>query len=141
METLKISKVNVLKGNILRRHDLNGRRLLVRNKNNYLGYMLVAILLLLWAGGQHLILRHDPMSGFLDPNIWLLLLFSLIAFIVITGVCWWLLQKFWMSLDLPDLGDMVSQFNELSPWQQLGFYWASFGLLFLAAVGVLTAIL
>lgn len=108
---------------------------------NYGGYVLVALLLLLWALGQHLILRSDPANGFVDPNIWLLLLLGLVDFIVITGLCWWLLQRFWMSLGLPALGDMVLQFKELSAWQQLGFYWASFGLLLLAAVGVLTAMI
>jgi hypothetical protein len=135
MNVLKISKASSLKENV------NGKWFSAGRKLNFPGYRLVAVLLLLWAVGQHLIIRNDPMTGFIDPNIWLLLLLSMIAFLVITGLCWWLLQKLWMSLGLPALGSMVSQFKELAPWQQLGFYWASFGLLLLAAVGVLTAIL
>ncbi|MNY70658.1 hypothetical protein D3C86_2088380 [compost metagenome] len=50
------------------------------------------------------------------------------------------MRQFWISMGLPALGNMVSQYKELTVWQQLGFYWASFALLLLAAVGVLSAI-
>lgn len=110
-------------------------------KVNYMGYLLLLILILLWPIGQGLIMAADPTIGFIDPNIWLLLLLSLIAFLLITRLCWWLMQSFWRSLGLPELGNLVLQFKELTVWQRIGFYWASFGLLLLAAVGVLTAIL
>lgn len=141
MNTLKIAEPNPLKGNAFRRPALRDTDLPGGKMVNYQGYMLVAVLLLLWAAGQHLIIRNDPSTGFIDPNIWLLCVLGLIAFVVVTGLCWWLLQKFWMSMGLPALGNMVLQFKDLAAWQQLGFYWASFGLLLWAAVGVLTAIL
>ncbi|WP_316815855.1 hypothetical protein [Pedobacter nyackensis] len=112
-----------------------------KNEANYMGYLITAILLLLWPVAQHLLIGTDPTIGFIDPNIWLLILLSLICFMVVVGLCWWVLQQFWLSLGLPLLGNMVLQFRELSLWQQLGFYWASFVSLLLAAVGVLTAIL
>lgn len=135
MNTLKISKASLLK-----RH-ITSDRLLYYSRVNYHWSLLMVVLFSLLAAGQYLIIGFDPTNGFIDPNIWLLLLLSLIAFLVVTGLCWWLLHLFWMSLGLPVLGNMVSQFKVLSPWQQLGFYWASFGLLLLAAVGVMMAVL
>jgi hypothetical protein len=110
-------------------------------KNNYSGYVVILCLMLLWAVVELLVIPNDPTIGSIDPNIWLLLLLSLITFIVITGLCWWLLQRIWAALALPALNDMVLQFNSLLPWQQLGFYWASLCLLLMSAVGVLSAIL
>lgn len=115
-------------------------RFLTGVKINYSGYALLLFLVLLWPVAQLMVIPPDPTIGFIDPNIWLLLLLSLITFVVTTGICWWLLQRFWMSLGLPHFGNMVLHFKVLSLWQQLGFYWASFGLLLLAAVGVLSAI-
>ena len=108
---------------------------------NYLPFLLLGILLLSWPFVQRLVMWSDPTIGFIDPNIWLLLLLGLIAFMMTVGLCWWFMQQFWTSMGLPALGNMVLQYKQLSLWQQLGFYWASFGLLLLAAVGVLIAIL
>ena len=107
---------------------------------NYLPVLLLGLLILLWPFMERVIMQGDPTAG-LIPTIWLLLLLSPIVFMVTIGLCWWLLQKFWMSLGLPVLGNMVSQFKELSKWEQLKSYWASFALLLLVAVGILTAIL
>lgn len=112
-----------------------------RNPKHLRSYLLLLILMLIWPVAQFVVTSTDPTIGFIDPNIWLLLLLGLICFMVVTGLCWWFLQRFWMSLGLPAIGNMVLQFKELSVWQQLGFYWASFVALLLAAVGVLTAIL
>jgi hypothetical protein len=136
MNTLKITK-----------EDVSGRGIIKSKfakrfpESNYTSYLLFGLLLLLWPLLQHLLMGSDPTVGYVDPNIWLLILLSLICFLLVTGLCWWLLQQFWMSLGLPALGSMVLQFKELTLWQRIGFYWASFGLLLLAAVGVLTAIL
>ncbi|TCC99436.1 hypothetical protein [Pedobacter hiemivivus] len=110
------------------------------SRRNYMPYLLFGLCLLLWPLLQRVIMNWDPMMGVIDPNIWLLILISLICFLIVTGLCWWLLQSFWMALGLPLLTEMVLSFKKLALWQQLGFYWASFALLLLAAVGVLTAI-
>ena len=112
-----------------------------RGPENYVGYLLIGLLLLMWPLLQQLLTHSDPTVGYIDPNIWLLILLGLICFLIVTGLCWWLLQRFWMSLGLPALGSMVVQFKEIESWKQLGFYWASFGLLLWAAVGVLMAVL
>ncbi|WP_316814475.1 hypothetical protein [Pedobacter nyackensis] len=135
MNTLKISKAGPL------RKDTVGMAPFLKRKANYKGYLLTAILLLLWPVAQRFVMDVDPTIGFIDPNIWLLILLSFISFTVLIGLCWWILHGFWLSVGLPGLGNMVLQFRGLSLWQQLGFYWASFVSLLLAAVGVLTAIL
>ncbi|TCC99730.1 hypothetical protein [Pedobacter hiemivivus] len=110
------------------------------SERNYTPYLLFGLLLLIWPFLQRLVINSDATIGFIDPNIWLLILMSLICFLIVTGLSWWLLQSFWMRLGLPLLTEMVLSFKKMELWQQLGFYWASFGLLLLAAVGVLTAI-
>lgn len=113
----------------------------IARPKKYPAILLFGLLLLLWPFAQQLVMRSDPTIGFVDPNIWLLLLMSLITFLGITGLCWWLLQQFWTSMGLPGPGMMVLQFTALTLWEQLRFYWASFALLLLAAVGVLSAII
>lgn len=129
MNTLKIS------------NDDSLRRAVAKINTNYTSYVVMIIFLFLWPIAQHLVSSGDPSVGFIDPNIWLLILLSLICFMVITGLCWWLLHRFWLSLSLPDMGNMVSQFKTLKSWHQLSFLWASFALLLLTMLGVLSAIL
>ena len=102
--------------------------------------LLFVVLALSWPLAQDMVLSIDPTSGYVDTSIWILLLLSLICFLGMIGLCWWLLKRFWMALGLPSLRVMVLQFNELMIWQQLGFYFASFALLLLAAIGSLIAI-
>lgn len=135
MNALKISKANAFKEEVATTESATGGNVY------YSGYLLLATLLLIWPIAQGLIRNTDPTIGFIDPNIWLLLLMGLISFMIVIGLCWWLLQRFWMSLGLPAIGDMVLQFKELSVCRQLGFYLASFAVLLWTAVGLLTAIL
>ncbi|WP_316813863.1 hypothetical protein [Pedobacter heparinus] len=103
-------------------------------------YLVALIMLLLWFTAPKLMMLGDGTMGQIDQSIWLLVLLALISFLIVTGLCWWLLQRFWTVIGLPGLGMMVLQFNSLQLWQQLGFYFASFGLLLWAAVGCLSAI-
>lgn len=134
MNTLKIAKEQ------LSGKGLPDYKFTKRNGSNYMGYLLLGLLMLLWPFLQRMVRGSDPAIGFIDPNIWLLILLSLICFLVVIGLCWWLLHGFWISLGLPLLGDMVLQFKKMESWQQLRFYWLSFVLLVLAAVGCLNAI-
>ena len=102
--------------------------------------LLFLLLLLLW-GSSHLWLHHiDETAAGVDQSIWLLIILSLSTFLLLSALCWWLLQRFWLSAGLPPLKIMVSQFDTLSLWQQLGFYLASFSLLLVAASVCLNAI-
>ena len=103
-------------------------------------HLLFIALLLHWFFFPEVIHYSDPTAGMVDQGIWMLVIISLICFLLITGLCWWLLKRFWISLDLPSLQLLVSHFKSLELWQQLGFLWASFALLILAAVGSLMAI-
>jgi hypothetical protein len=102
--------------------------------------MVFGLLLLLWISGNHWMQVSDPLSGSLDQNIWLLIILALICFLTVTALCWWLMHRFWLSLGLPDFNQMVTQFNTLELWQQLGFFLSCFALLLLTAVGSLVAI-
>jgi len=70
-----------------------------------------------------------------------LVLLSLICFLGMVFLSWWLLSRFWLVFNLPSLGGMVSRFNEMDLWRQLGFYWLCYVSLLLAAVGCLIAVL
>ena len=102
--------------------------------------MLFMILMVSWPLIQGLVQHLDLTAGYVDPSILVLVVLSLICFLGMIGLSWWLVKRFWMALGLPCLGGMVLQFNELFLWQQLGFYFASFALLLLAGVGCLAAI-
>lgn len=134
MNTLKLTKDEVSKRGIAKPDTL------FRKPEKYVGYLILGLLILLWPVMRRIINGTDETVGYIDPNIWLLILISLICFMLIIGLCWWVLHQFWMSLGLPALGNMVLQFKELSTWQQLGFYWASLALLFFAALACLVAI-
>jgi hypothetical protein len=103
-------------------------------------HLLFIALVLLWFLFPRMIQYNDPTAGVIDQSIWLLVLASVISFLFIIGICWWLLKHFWMSLDLPSLQHLFSHFKSMELWQQLGFLWASFALLLLAALGSLMAI-
>ena len=97
-------------------------------------------LLICWFTGPLVLRNIDGTAGSVDQGIWLLVILSLISFMLVAGLCWWLLQRFWLMAGLPAFSLMVSQFKTLPLWQQLGFYWASFALLLLAASICLSAI-
>lgn len=102
--------------------------------------LLFILLLLMWFFLPGLLHQIDETAGNVDQSIWLLVVLSLIGFLLICGLCWQLLQHVWMAMELPPIELMVSQFNLLPLWQQLSFYYASFALLLLAALGCMNAI-
>lgn len=104
-------------------------------------YLLFSLLILLWFTAPKVIQLNNSTAGYIDPSIWLLILLALISYLMLLALCWWLLKHFWMMLNLPSLGLMVSQFKFLELWKQLGFYFACFALLLLAGVACLAAVL
>lgn len=135
MNTLALKEVGV-RGNFAACNQL----ITGPKRSNYWPYLQLAALLLIWAFLQRWMIAADPTIGYIDPSIWLLVLLSVIFFFMVTGLCWWLLQRSWVALGLPAIGYMVLQFKQLEVWQQLGFYWLVFASLLFAAVGVLAAI-
>ena len=74
-------------------------------------------------------------------SIGLMVLLALMSFLLLTGLCYWLLKRFWISADLPVLAELVLKFKMLELWEQLKFLFALFALLLLAGVGCLIAVL
>ena len=104
-------------------------------------YLIGLILLLVWFTAQKVMVFTDATAGQIDQSIWLLVLLAIISFLLMLSLCWWLLKRIWVSMGLPDLGEIVLQFNSLNTWEQLKFVLALFALLLLAAVGALIAVL
>jgi hypothetical protein len=104
-------------------------------------YLIGLILILSWFTVQRVIQSGDVSVGVIDPSIWMLVLLSLICFVTVTGISFWMLKRFAVVMGLPAVGNLIVQFKTLELWQQLSFYWASFALLLLAGVGSLSAIL
>lgn len=102
--------------------------------------LLLTALLWLWPFGQQLIMSLDVNAGYIDPGIWLLLLLSVIAFLIMVGLSFLLLQWLWKGLGLPKIDIMVLQIKNMELWQQLGLLWACFVSLLFAGVGCLIAI-
>ena len=102
--------------------------------------LLFICLLLIWCFAPLLLHQLDQTVGNVDQSVWLLVLLSMISFLLMCAVSWWLVKQFWLAMGLPHINTMVSQFKKLALWQQLSFLWASFALLLLAAVGCLVAI-
>ena len=117
----------------------NTKRILARGQSTRLAG-LFCLLLLLWLAGTTAF-QNDPMAAPMDTrNLYLLIVLSLLCFLGLLGLCWWLLEMFWSRLRLPNIYRLIIHFKTLPPWLQLGFAWASFALLLLAAIGCLIAI-
>jgi hypothetical protein len=82
----------------------------------------------------------DPTAGYIEQSTWLLLVMSIITFILVVGLCWWLLRQFWTIAGLPEFNELIIKFNHLTSCQQLSFFFASFALLILAAMSCIGAI-
>lgn len=101
----------------------------------------VLIVLLAYPLVQRMVLSFDGTSGYVDPSILVLIVLSMVCFVGVLVLCGWLFGRFLMVMELPDVGSMVSQFNDLNGCQKLGFYFASFSVLIISAVLCLSAIL
>jgi hypothetical protein len=102
--------------------------------------LLFTSLVLLWFFVPQWIQGNDQTLGIVDQSMWVLVVLSLISFMLINAISWWLLKHFITGVGLPTINKMVLQFKSLESWQQLSFYWASFALLLLVAMGCLLAI-
>ncbi|MEJ2882960.1 hypothetical protein [Pedobacter sp. GR22-6] len=106
-------------------------------KEHVLIVVLMAILIFLS------VLLPDPeeTASYLLKQMIPLVLIALSVFILVLGLAFWLVQRFWEAMGLPELGEMVLQFNGMRLWLQLGFYFACFALVLATGVGVLMAVL
>lgn len=102
--------------------------------------LLFVAFLLLFCSAQWWLPQLDGQAGLLDQGIWQLILLSLMSFMLLLALCWWILKLCWTKLGLVPLANMVLQFHTLQLWQQLAFYLASFALLLWAGATSLGAI-
>jgi hypothetical protein len=103
-------------------------------------HRLMLSLMALWSVVTEFFSSPEISTG-INQSVPIMILLSLISFLVLVHLCWWLLDRFWVSVGLPGLGSMVLQFSSLELWKQLGFFWLSFALLLLTGLGCLAAVL
>ncbi|WEK20518.1 MAG: hypothetical protein P0Y49_05125 [Candidatus Pedobacter colombiensis] len=104
-------------------------------------YVMVSIVLLLWSAAPHIFVLPQGNSEEIATSIGLMVLLALMCLLLMLGLCWWLLQRFWVSIGLPSLDNMVLQFQKLQLWEQLKFALCLFALFLFAGVGMLIAVL
>jgi len=105
-------------------------------------YLIIPLALLsVWYAFPTLISYLTPTAGLLDGGVIQIILLGFTCYLLLLLFCWWFLNYCWQLVGLTQAKMMVSQFQTLTTWQQLGFYWASFALLLLAGVGALAAVL
>lgn len=103
-------------------------------------FLILLMLLAIWFYTSWWLQHNDPAAAVMSQSIWLLIILSFIAFLIILALCFWLLHLFWLKAALPPLFTMVSQFKTLATWQQLSFYLALYALLLLVASACLIGI-
>ncbi|WP_285054547.1 hypothetical protein [Pedobacter ginsengisoli] len=103
-------------------------------------HRLMLSLMALWSVVTEFFSSPEISTG-INQSVPIMIVLSLISFLALVHLCWWLLQRFWLSVGLPGLSSMVLQFSSLELWKQLGFFWLSFALLLLTGLGCLVAIL
>ena len=106
----------------------------------YKGPLVFSIFLLLYLGIRMVLGHADPVSVSALESTWLLIATSILTFLVLLTLCWWLLQQSVLALGLPEVMDLTYDFQDLKLWQQLGFYLVLFTLLLFAALVCLVAI-
>ena len=121
--------------------DLNNRivKTCGRALRNFEPMFLFILLLIVWSVMPRW-LHMEAEAASINESIWLLIVVSMIAFLAICAITWWLMQQFWLRLGLPQIQQMVSQFNTLTSWQQLSLFSLYFVSVLLAALGCLIAI-
>ncbi|MCX2478347.1 hypothetical protein OQY15_04550 [Pedobacter sp. MC2016-15] len=107
---------------------------------NWKPWLIFLLLLSIWFIPATMIHQIDPTAVAPDQSQWLMVILSLITFLMIMAICWWLLNRHWQLIGLPPVSQMVSHFKLVTLWQQLVFYLLSFALVLLAALACLIAI-
>ena len=104
-------------------------------------YLIGLVLLLVWFTAQKVMVFTDATAGQIDQSIWLLVLLAIISFLLMLGLCWWLLKRILMYMGFPRLDELFMEFNGLDIWEKLKFVLGLFALLLLAAIGALIGVL
>ena len=102
-------------------------------------HRLFGLLMIVWSGITTF-LSSPEMSVGINQSIPLMVVLSLITFLLLLELSWWLLTRFWLRVGLPGMDKMVLQFEDLQVWQKLAFLWASFALVLLVGLGCIVAV-
>jgi hypothetical protein len=103
-------------------------------------WLVFLLLLSIWFIPAASIHSIDPAAVAPDQSQWLMIVLSLITFLMIMALCWWLLDRQWRLIGLPPISQIVLHFKLITQCQQLAFYFFSFALVLLAALACLVAI-
>jgi hypothetical protein len=102
-------------------------------------HRLLVVLMVLW-GVVTRFWSSPEMTAGINESVPLMVVISLISFLILLELVWWLLNRFWLRVGLPGLEVLVIYYRRMEVWQQVMFYWVSFALLLLAGVGCLAAV-
>lgn len=100
---------------------------------------LVIVLMLLWSVITN-VFSSAEMSAGINQSVPLMVVLSLITFLLLLELSWWLLNRLWQRVGLPGIDSMVLHYKEMELWQQIAFFWASFALVLLVGLGCLAAV-
>ena len=102
-------------------------------------HRLVVVLMLLWSVITN-VFSSPEMSTGINQSVPLMVVLSLISFLLLLELSWWLLNRLWQRVGLPEIDSMVLHYKDLEVWQQIAFFWASFALVLLVGLGCLAAV-
>ncbi|MBB5441288.1 hypothetical protein HDC92_004995 [Pedobacter sp. AK017] len=102
-------------------------------------HRLVVVLMLLWSVITN-VFSSAEMSAGINQSVPLMVVLSLITFLLLLELSWWLLNRLWQRVGLPGIESMVLHYKEMELWQQIAFFWASFALCVLVGLGCLAAV-
>ncbi|MBB5436506.1 hypothetical protein HDC92_000170 [Pedobacter sp. AK017] len=100
---------------------------------------LVIVLMLLWSVITN-VFSSAEMSAGINQSVPLMVVLSLITFLLLLELSWWLLNRLWQRVGLPGIDSMVLHYKEMELWKQIAFFWASFALVLLVGLGCLAAV-
>jgi hypothetical protein len=102
-------------------------------------HRLFVLLMLIWSGITSF-LDNPEMTAGINQSVPLMVILSLITFLLLLELSWWLFIRFWLRMGLPGMDIMVLHFEDLPVWQKLAFLWASFALVLLVGLGCIVAV-
>ncbi|WP_316813967.1 hypothetical protein [Pedobacter heparinus] len=103
-------------------------------------HRLMVGLMLLWSIVTELFSSPEMSTG-INQSIPLMVVLSLITFLLLLELSWWLLTRFWLRVGLPGVDSIFLNYKNLEVWQQIAFFWASFCLVLLVGLGCLVAVI
>ena len=80
-------------------------------------HRLMIVLMLLWSAVTNLFSSPEFSAG-INQSVPIMIVISLITFLILLYLSWWLLERLWERIGLPGIGNMVLHFKKIRIWQQ-----------------------